>query len=110
MTDSRAMFYDETSRRFEYDCLGCRIGYFSPVVANHRERYGMKLPLTVLSLMLIVFCSNILNAGPRDPWYVGYVVRGGSIIQYMGPYASEYRCLAMRYRMPRGTEFIGCFQ
>ncbi len=66
--------------------------------------------LSFLFFATVVSYPGDASAGPRDPWYLGYVVRGGTIMQYMGPYLSEARCRAHANRIPRGTEFVGCFQ
>ena len=58
----------------------------------------------------IVSIFSPASAGPRDPWFLGYVVSGGNIVQFIGPFSSENRCYARKNRIPRGTEFVGCFQ
>jgi hypothetical protein len=69
----------------------------------------MSFKTGVVSFFLLL-TATVVYAGSRDPWYLAYVVRGGNIVQYMGPYNSYYRCYAMKNRIPRGTEFVGCFQ
>ncbi len=64
----------------------------------------------VLFLLTFLLVASTLHAGPLDPWYLAYQVHKGTLIQYLGPFATKAHCLAARSRMPIGAKYLGCSQ
>lgn len=66
--------------------------------------------LYALLIAVSISMPSLSHAGINDPWYLMYKVSGGSIIQTMGPYRSQFECSGARFQLPLGATFIGCAQ
>ena len=66
----------------------------------------MKMKLFAIALVL----SGSAVAGPLDPWWMLYKVKGGDIIFRKGPYNGKYACEGDKYSLSYNHEFIRCAQ
>lgn len=66
--------------------------------------------VALVSAIVLLALSSRSFAGIGDPWFLMYKVSGGSIVQVMGPYSSQFECMGARFQLPIGAQFLGCAQ
>ena len=64
--------------------------------------------MRIFAIALVLSGSAV--AGPLDPWWMLYKVKGGDIIFRKGPYNGKYACEGDKYSLSYNHEVIRCAQ